>query len=250
MPIRSLSPDRRAVTAGGGTVARAGHDRPPSGYARPVAQDTLVRVPAGDVVLDADVGRPARARAVVLFAHGSGSSRLSPRNRTVAGRLNAAGLATVLADLLTKEEEQTDAITAEWRFDIALLTLRLTAVVDWVTGQPELGGLPVGLFGASTGAAAALRTAAVRPDQVGAVVSRGGRPDLAGAALADVQAPTLLLVGELDEQVAQLNAAAADALYAPYELRVVPGAGHLFAEPGALDRVAAEAADWFDTWLA
>lgn len=187
---------------------------------------------------------------MVLFAHGSGSSRLSPRNRTVAGRLNAAGLATVLADLLTKAEEQTDAITAEWRFDIALLSRRLTAVVDWVAGQPEFGGLPVGLFGASTGAAAALRTAAVRPDRVGAVVSRGGRPDLAGTALADVQAPTLLLVGELDEQVAQLNAAAADALYAPHELRIVPGAGHLFAEPGALDQVAAEAVDWFDTRLA
>ena len=225
------------------------HDRPPTGYASFMAQDTLLRVPAGDVVLDADVGRPARARAVVLFAHGSGSSRLSPRNRMVAGRLNAAGLATVLADLLTKEEEQTDVITAEMRFDIALLSRRLTAVVDWTAGQPDLGGLPIGLFGASTGAAAALRTAAARPDQVGAVVSRGGRPDLAGAVLAEVRAPTLLLVGELVEQVAQLNAAAAAALRAPHELRVVPGAGHLFAEPGALDRVASDAAEWFDTRL-
>ncbi|MFV2010387.1 MULTISPECIES: dienelactone hydrolase family protein [unclassified Micromonospora] len=214
-----------------------------------MAQDTATRVPAGDVALDADVVVPARTRAVVLFAHGSGSSRLSPRNRTVAGRLHATGLATVLADLLTKEEEQIDAATAHLRFDIALLSRRLTAVVDWAVEQPELDGLPVGLCGASTGAAAALSTAASRPERVGAVVSRGGRPELAGNDLAEVRAPTLLLVGELDPQVAELNAAAAADLRAPHELRVVPGAGHLFAEPGALDRVAADAAGWFDTHL-
>ncbi|MFY1699710.1 dienelactone hydrolase family protein [Solwaraspora sp. WMMA2101] len=212
-------------------------------------QATVVRVPAADVVLDADVVVPIRTRAVVFFAHGSGSSRLSPRNRAVAGRLHGAGLATVLADLLTKEEEQVDVTTAQLRFDIALLSRRLTAVVDWAVGQPELHGLPVGLFGASTGAAAALCTAATRPDQVGAVVSRGGRPDLAGDQLAQVRAPTLLLVGELDPQVAQLNATAATALRAPYELRMVPGAGHLFAEPGTLDRVADEATGWFDIHL-
>ncbi|MFV2020133.1 dienelactone hydrolase family protein [Micromonospora sp. LOL_023] len=214
-----------------------------------MAQDTVVRVPAAGVVLDADVVLPDHARAVVLFAHGSGSSRLSPRNRMVANRLNAAGLATVLVDLLTKDEEQIDAVTAELRFDMELLSRRLTAVVDWLAGQPDLGDLPVGLFGASTGAAAALLAAAARPDRVVAVVSRGGRPDLAGAGLAEVRAPTLLLVGELDPQVKELNAAAAAALPAPCELRVVPGAGHLFAEPGTLDLVVADAADWFDTRL-
>ncbi|MDG4765761.1 dienelactone hydrolase family protein [Solwaraspora sp. WMMD406] len=218
-----------------------------------MALNTPVRVPATGVVLDADVTVPPDARAVVVFAHGSGSSRLSPRNRTVAERLTADGLATVLTDLLTREEAGVDAVTAELRFDVSLLAGRLTEVVDWVGDQPGLGALPLGLFGASTGAAAALITAAARPDRVRAVVSRGGRPDLAGDGLPEVRAPVLLIVGERDPQVRQLNAVAATALPAlpvPPVLRVVPGATHLFVEPGTLEQAAAMAADWFGTHLA
>jgi pimeloyl-ACP methyl ester carboxylesterase len=204
-----------------------------------------VTIPVGDVGLPADVVVPPGATGVVLFAHGSGSSRHSPRNTAVARVLQGRSLGTVLVDLLTPGEDQIDARTAELRFDIGLLADRLAAIVDWMGGEPTLGRLPVGLFGASTGAAAALVAAANRPGRVRAVVSRGGRPDLAGAALPRVGAPTLLLVGGLDEQVITLNEQAMDELGEVGELRVVPGATHLFEEPGTLEQVADAAAGWF-----
>jgi putative phosphoribosyl transferase len=215
-----------------------------------MAYDNVIRMEAAGVVLDADVTVPPQARAVVLFAHGSGSSRLSPRNRMVADRLNGIGLATVLTDLLTPDEERVDAVTAELRFDIGLLARRLTGIIDWMTEQPMLDSLPLGLFGASTGAAAALLAAAARPRRVRAVVSRGGRPDLAGDQLTGVSAPTLLIVGGRDPEVLDLNKAAARRLSGVHELWVVPGATHLFAEPGTLEQVASAAAEWFDRHLA
>ncbi|MFJ8686458.1 dienelactone hydrolase family protein [Micromonospora wenchangensis] len=202
-------------------------------------------VSLGEVRLPADVDGPDDATGVVLFAHGSGSSRHSPRNVAVARVLQRRRLVTVLVDLLTAEEDAVDARTAQWRFDIDLLAGRLTGTLDWLAAEPTLGRLPVGLFGASTGSAAALVAAAARPQRVAAVVSRGGRPDLAGPALSGVRAPTLLLVGGLDDQVITVNEQAAEVLAAPHELRVVPGAGHLFEEPGTLDQVADAAAGWF-----
>ncbi|WP_229402627.1 dienelactone hydrolase family protein [Micromonospora okii] len=204
-----------------------------------------VTIPVGDAGLPADVVVPDGAAGVVLFAHGSGSSRHSPRNTAVARVLQRRALGTVLVDLLTPAEDRVDARTAELRFDIGLLADRLAAIVDWMGGEPALGRLPVGLFGASTGAAAALVAAAARPERVRAVVSRGGRPDLAGAALPRVEAPTLLLVGGLDEQVITLNEQALAELGEVGELRVVPGATHLFEEPGTLEQVADAAAGWF-----
>ena len=195
--------------------------------------------------LDGDLAVPAAATGVVLFAHGSGSSRHSPRNRYVASVLGEAGLATLLADLLTSEEEEIDRRTRHLRFDVPLLAARLVAMVDWLGSRPETAGLEVGLFGASTGAAAALVAAARRPDAVTAVVSRGGRPDLAGADLAAVGAPTLLVVGERDPLVLDLNRQAAEALRASSRLEVVPRATHLFEEPGTLEEVARLARDWF-----
>jgi dienelactone hydrolase len=188
------------------------------------------------------------AIGVVAFAHGSGSSRHSPRNRYVASELQRAGLATLLFDLLSADEEATDLRTGHLRFDIGLLAGRLTGAVDWLTDHKETAELPVGLFGASTGAAAALVTAANR-DRVRAVVSRGGRPDLAGDALEAVTAPTLLLVGTLDTPVIAMNEQAAQRLRAPHELRLVDRASHLFEEPGTLEIVAEEAAGWFTTYL-
>ncbi|MEN3609268.1 dienelactone hydrolase family protein [Plantactinospora sp. ZYX-F-223] len=212
-------------------------------------RSTETTIPAGDVRLTGDLVVPADARGIVLFAHGSGSSRHSPRNRMVAEALNRRALATVLVDLLTRDEEALDDRTGELRFDIGLLTGRLVGIVDWLaTGEPA-GRLPIGLFGASTGAAAALSAAAQRPDRVYAVVSRGGRPDLAGADLPRVRAETLLLVGGLDDEVLRLNNQALADLHAGAELRVVPGATHLFEEPGALDQVAREAAEWFVSHL-
>ncbi|WP_116503625.1 dienelactone hydrolase family protein [Micromonospora sp. B006] len=208
-----------------------------------------VSVPVVDAGLVGDVSVPGNAGGVVLFAHGSGSSRHSPRNMAVGRALNDRGLATVLVDLLTPDEEARDEVTAELRFDIGMLAERLAGIVDWMGADPELGQLPVGLFGASTGAAAALVAAAARPDRVGAVVSRGGRPDLAGSSLTGVRAPTLLLVGGLDEQVIVLNEQAQDALGEVAELRIVPGATHLFEEPGALEQVAEQAGTWFTTHL-
>jgi dienelactone hydrolase len=204
-----------------------------------------VAVPAAGVVLDADVVVPDSAQGVVLFAHGSGSSRHSPRNRYVATELQRAGLATVLADLLTPEEEQRDAQTGHLRFNIGLLATRVIALTDWSRGHDQIADLRVGLFGASTGAAAALVAAAERPDTVAAVVSRGGRPDLAGDYLRAVRQPTLLIVGERDEVVIELNRQAMNQLAGESRLEIVPGATHLFAEPGALEQVARLARDWF-----
>lgn len=197
------------------------------------------------LVLPGDFGSPARPFGVVVFAHGSGSSRNSPRNRQVAEALRAAGLATLLFDLLTPEEAADRANV----FDIPLLAGRVCAALRWIGHQPGLAGLPIGLFGASTGAAAALVAAAELPDAARAVVSRGGRPDLAGAALAQVRAPTLLVVGGEDHQVIDLNRAALAALACTKALQIVPGASHLFEEPGTLDQVVALAQGWFAVHL-
>ncbi|MEU7719083.1 dienelactone hydrolase family protein [Streptomyces tibetensis] len=199
--------------------------------------------------LTGDLTVPPDARAVVLFAHGSGSSRHSPRNREVAAGLRTAGLGTLLIDLLTEDEERQDAVTAELRFDIPLLGRRLVAALDWLARDPGTSGLPVVLFGASTGAGAALVAAAQRPDRVRAVVSRGGRPDLAGDALDAVRAPVLLIVGGRDTHVRGLNEEAARRLPAPHTLHVLPGATHLFEEPGALDQVTDAARQWCDDQL-
>ncbi len=202
-------------------------------------------IQAAGVTLAADVVVPERPRGVVLFAHGTGSGRESPRNRHVAAELNEAGLATVLADLLTEPEAERDAVTAGPRFDIGVLATRVTALTDWVTTNEGTAGLGIGLFGASTGAAAALVAAAERPESVRAVVSRGGRPDLAGDLLGEVGQPTLLIVGQLDTTVVDLNHAAMNRLAGEARLEIVPGATHLFEEPGALRHVADLARDWF-----
>ena len=195
--------------------------------------------------MQATVSVPQDARSTVVFAHGSGSGRYSPRNQFVAQYLNQHGFATVLADLLTEEEEREDARTAELRFDIGLLAERVKAIVDWTQEPATLAPRRVGLFGASTGAAAALIAAAERPDVVLAVVSRGGRPDLATDAFARVQAPTLLIVGSNDPQVLDLNKEALERLGTAKVLEIVEGATHLFEESGALEQVARLAADWF-----
>ena len=207
--------------------------------------DRAVRVDAGPVALDGALATPQGARGVVLFAHGSGSSRHSPRNRLVARALQDAGLATLLVDLLTAEEEAVDVRTRHLRFDIAMLAERLVAAIDWLAAHAATKALSVGLFGASTGGGAALVAAALRSDRVGAVVSRGGRPDLAADALPAVRAPTLFIVGERDEQVIELNKQAMTRMDATVDLQVVPGATHLFEEPGALEEVARMARRWF-----
>ncbi|GAB7106191.1 dienelactone hydrolase family protein [Streptomyces phaeofaciens JCM 4814] len=209
-----------------------------------------VRVPVDGAALPGELVAPAGARAVVLFAHGSGSSRHSPRNRRVAAALRAAGLGTVLIDLLTEGEERDDLSTGVHRFDIPLLGRRVVAVLDWLAGRPGVRELPVVLFGASTGAAAALVAAAERPRRVLTVVSRGGRPDLAGDALERVRVPVLLIVGGRDHEVQRLNEEAARRLGGPHTLHVVPGATHLFEEPGALDRVAEATKEWCAELLA
>jgi len=209
-----------------------------------------VRIDAGDKVLDGELVMPRVARGVVAFAHGSGSSRFSPRNRAVAEVLQRGGLATLLFDLLTEVEAETDDRTAALRFDIGLLARRLAGAVRWLAAEPRWSALRIGLFGASTGAAAALVAAAELPQQVRAVVSRGGRPDLATDALARVRAPTLLLVGERDEMVLDLNRVAADRMTCHREVVVIPRATHLFEEPGTLRQVAERARDWFVTYLA
>ncbi len=214
------------------------------------ARGGQVSIPAGPVVLDGDLAVPEGARAVVLFAHGSGSSRRSPRNRHVADVLRRSGLGTLLIDLLGAEEEAADARTGHLRFDIRLLATRLAAIMDWLRRSPGTPDGPLGLFGASTGAAGALLAAAERPDAVGAVVSRGGRPDLADTALDRVRAPTLLIVGGLDAPVVELNRRALSRLTVEKALEIVPGATHLFPEPGALDEVARLAAAWFVRHLA
>ncbi|GAA3309677.1 dienelactone hydrolase family protein [Streptomyces cinereospinus] len=204
----------------------------------------MVLVPTDEAMLPGDLVVPAPARAVVLFAHGSGSSRHSSRNRTVAAELRTAGMGTLLMDLLSEREERHDALTGEHRFDIPFLGRRLVAAIDWLDTQDDTRGLPVVVFGASTGAAAALVAAAERPDRVLTVVSRGGRPDLAGDALDAVRVPVLLIVGGEDREVLRLNQEAAGRLRAPHALHVVPGATHLFEEPGALEDVADAARRW------
>ena len=210
----------------------------PERLARPVS------IPVGDVTLDADLTLPPGAEAVVVFAHGTGSGRHSPRNRLVASVLSEAGLGTLLMDLLTAGEEQRDLATAELRFDIGLLGERTVGAIDWLAREPTTAALRVGAFGASTGAAAALIAAAERPEAVRAVVSRGGRPDLAAGDLRRVRAPTLLIVGGEDTPVIGMNREAMRELPGEVELEIVPGATHLFEEPGALERVAALARDW------
>jgi len=204
-----------------------------------------ISVPAGDARLPGELTLPPNARGLVLFAHGSGSSRFSSRNQFVARVLEQRGLATLLIDLLTPEEEALDRHTAHLRFDIPLLANRLVAITDWLKRQAQTGPLAVGLFGASTGGGAALMAAAARPDDIAAVVSRGGRPDLAGAALSHVTAPTLLIVGGDDTPVIAMNRDAMRQMSGVVSLEVVPGATHLFEEPGTLERVAALAGDWF-----
>jgi len=204
-----------------------------------------VRIDVTGASLTADVTVPDGAQGLVVFVHGSGSSRFSPRNRAVADCLVRAQLATLMLDLLTEPEERTDAVTAEFRFDIPLLADRTTGAVDWVGVSPPLHTLPLGLFGASTGAAAALIAAADRHQLVRAVVSRGGRPDLAGPALDAVVAPTLLIVGGRDDAVLELNRDAYGRLHGVRHLEIVPDATHLFEEPGALDKVGHLAAAWF-----
>jgi putative phosphoribosyl transferase len=197
------------------------------------------------VVNDGDLVVPDGASGIVVFAHGSGSSRRSPRNRMVAERLNGRHLATLLFDLLTEDEERVDARTGHLRFDIDFLSSRLDGATAWVREDAAASALPLAYFGASTGAAAALVSAARRPDSIGAIVSRGGRPDLAGDALGGVRAPTLLLVGGRDPEVFELNRRAAARLTAEHRIDVVPGATHLFEEPGAIEEVARRAGEWF-----
>ncbi len=215
----------------------------PSITAVPVSRP--VRIEVTGASLNGDVTVPEGAQGLVVFVHGSGSSRFSQRNRAVADCLLHAQLGTLLLDLLTEPEDRTDAVTAEFRFDIPLLADRTTGVVDWIGVSPPLRSLPLGLFGASTGAAAALMAAADRSQLVRAVVSRGGRPDLAGPALDRVVAPTLLIVGGRDDTVLNLNREAYERLRSVRDLEIVEGATHLFEEPGALDKVGHLAAAWF-----
>jgi len=219
-----------------------------AGIEHPAAGDGSSRaaeITFGAVTLRADLAVPKGAAGIVLFAHGSGSSRMSPRNRQVAGDLRAHGLGTLLFDLLTPEEERIDLRTSELRFDIPLLAERLVGATDWLLARDEAAKLPLGYFGASTGAAAALIAAARRPDVVAAVVSRSGRPDLAGRNLEEVRAPTLLIVGGLDYPVIEMNQTALGGLRVEKRLEIVEGATHLFEEPGTLERVAALATAWF-----
>jgi putative phosphoribosyl transferase len=208
-----------------------------------------IRVPIGQQALAGDLTVPPGALGLVVFAHGSGSSRHSPRNQFVARTLEREGLATLLIDLLTPEEEARDQYTAERRFDIGLLAGRLVTIMEWLRADQATSALTIGLFGASTGGGAALVAAAERPALVAAVVSRGGRPDLAGPALPRVQAPTLLVVGGDDEPVIGMNESAMQRMAAPVQLTIVPGATHLFEEPGTLEQVARLAATWFTTHL-
>ncbi len=211
----------------------------------PAATATEVRIPCDGVTLYGELAIPAAAKGVVVFAHGSGSSRHSPRNQFVARAIRASGNATLLVDLLTAEEEAEDGMSGRLRFDIPLLAGRLVEVTRWLLLRPATRTLGIGFFGASTGGGAALLAAAEYGRRIGAVVSRGGRPDLAGDALARVESPTLLIVGGYDDEVVRLNERAFLRLCCEKDLMIVPGATHLFEEPGALDAVAEQAADWF-----
>jgi pimeloyl-ACP methyl ester carboxylesterase len=247
--------DHRRRLSGGEALARRLHNvleqsiQASQGTDMASSTDTLtprpVRVRLTDVELNADLSLPADAVGLVVFVHGSGSSRHSARNRAVAEVFQRARLGTLLLDLLTEEEDRVDSTTAEFRFDIPLLAERVVETVDWVHAHPPIGSLGVGLFGASTGAAAALIAAAKRPRRVRAVVSRGGRVDLAEPLLGEVTAPTLLIVGGHDDVVVQLNRGALGRLRAPKAIEIIRGATHLFEEPGTLDQVAEMARDWF-----
>ncbi len=221
-----------------------GEQPPPSGGGEDILERE-VRIPAGGVVLSGTLTLQEHASGVVVFAHGSGSSRFSPRNRAVARTLNEAKLATLLFDLLTRDEEAVDDLTGHLRFDIPFLAERLEQVTDWLRREPTVRDLPIGYFGSSTGGGAALVAAAAEPEHISAVVSRGGRPDLAGSALHDVRAPTLLIVGGEDDVVIELNHQAMKRMRCDVKLDLVPGATHLFEEPGTLERVAQLASDWF-----
>ena len=207
--------------------------------------ERTISIPAGRVTLEGTLGIPDSKSGIVLFAHGSGSSRFSPRNRFVARAFRDAGLGTLLLDLLSRSEEEADEVTRHHRFDIPMLADRLVAAIDWLETKSETRDLPIGLFGASTGGGAALVAAAQRPHRVTAVVSRGGRPDLAGESLPLVESPTLLIVGGRDDVVITLNEQARAMMHAEVRLEIVPGASHLFEERGALERVAELARDWF-----
>jgi putative phosphoribosyl transferase len=229
-----------------GSAERAGLDDMDD---RDDAEERPVSIPVGEVSLDGTLAIPSDAAGVVLFAHGSGSSRFSPRNQYVARELRRAGLGTLLIDLLSPDEERVDEVTRHHRFDIGLLAERLGAATDWLRSERGTRDMAVGLFGASTGGGAALVTAARNPDRVGAVVSRGGRPDLAGDALPIVRAPTLMIVGGRDPVVLDLNQRAMSQMSAPVRLEVVPNATHLFEEEGALEEVARLASMWFGRHL-
>jgi putative phosphoribosyl transferase len=203
-----------------------------------------MRITAGQTMIDGDFGRPDNATGLVIFAHGSGSSRFSQRNRSVAHALQEHGFATLLVDLLTHDEELVDVVTREYRFDIERLGERVVAAIDWSAKDDRTRDLPIACYGASTGAAAALIGAAERPAAVRTVISRGGRPDLAGEALPRVKAPTLMIVGSRDQPVIALNREAMAAMSAPVELLIIPGATHLFEEPGTLEQVSAATIDW------
>lgn len=218
---------------------------------RVIPESSLVpiRLDVQGASLAGDLYLPGQANGLVIFAHGSGSSRLSPRNRFVADVLHAHRLGTLLIDLLTEDEERIDDVTREWRFNIPLLAERLTAIADWAHAHPRLKAFDLGYFGASTGGGAALIAAALRPQLIHAVVSRGGRPDLAGEYLPQVKAPTLLLVGGQDAPVITMNERAQHLMNAVTELRIIPNATHLFEEPGTLEEVAHAAAHWFSRYL-
>ncbi len=214
-----------------------------------IHNQTEMKIPVGNVVVEGTLTLMPKAKGVVLFAHGSGSGRFSPRNQYVAKEFNGANIGTLLFDLLTKEEEEEDILTAEYRFNIALLAKRLIGATEWLSKDSKTKKLAFGYFGASTGAAAALIAAAKLPNEIAAVVSRGGRPDLAGEYLPGVVAPTLLLVGGLDTEVIELNQEALDQMTAEKKLVIVPGATHLFEEPGTLEQVAELSTEWFLRYL-
>lgn len=213
------------------------------------AEESVVKIPVGKAALNGNLTIPPKAKGIVLFAHGSGSGRFSPRNTMVAREINKARIATLLIDLLTEGEEAKDEFTGEFRFDVDLLAQRLIFATEWLTKNHNTENLYIGYFGASTGAAAALIAAAKLPERIRAVVSRGGRPDLAGDYLPRVKAPTLLIVGGDDVEVLQLNREALEQLCSEKKLAVVPGATHLFEEPGKLEQVAKLAIDWFSKHL-
>lgn len=213
------------------------------------SKEELVKIPSGEVEIYGNLSVPLNSKGIVVFAHGSGSSRFSPRNTKVAREINAAGIATLLIDLLTEQEEAADMYSGEFRFNIGLLAQRLADATEWVIKNPATRNFTLGYFGASTGAAAALIAAARLPEHVRAVVSRGGRPDLAGNYLPSVKAPTLLIVGGNDGEVVQLNKEAKKMMTGQAQISIVPGATHLFEEPGKLEQVAKLAIEWFSKYL-